>query len=175
MSEQTKQIELGFKELGVSASILNALKSIKIEIPTPIQIKSIPAALTGQDLIGVAQTGTGKTFAFGIPMIERLAVVKGQGLILLPTRELALQVEENLRQLGGRLGLKTAALIGGQAMGGQLQNLRKNPHIFVATPGRLIDHLKRGSVKLGRVKILVLDEADMMFDMGFAPQIEEII
>ncbi|MDP2709353.1 MAG: DEAD/DEAH box helicase [bacterium] len=175
MTEQTTQIETDFKQLGVSASILNALKSIKIETPTPIQIKSIPAALTGQDLIGVAQTGTGKTFAFGIPMIERLAVNHGQGLILLPTRELALQVEENLRQLGGRLGLRTAALIGGQAIGGQLQALRRNPHIFIATPGRLIDHLKRGSVKLDRVKVLVLDEADMMFDMGFAPQIEEIM
>jgi len=175
MNKQTEQIEPGFKELGVSASILNVLNSIKIDIPTPIQIKSIPAAITGQDLIGVAQTGTGKTLAFGIPMIERLAITKGRGLVLLPTRELALQVDENLRQLGGRLGLRTAALIGGQAIGGQLQNLRKNPHIFIATPGRLIDHLKRGSVKLDRVKVLVLDEADMMFDMGFAPQIEEIM
>ena len=117
---------MGFKELGVSASILNALAALKIDTPTPIQIKSIPAGLTGQDLIGVAQTGTGKTFAFGIPMIERLGAAGGQGLILLPTRELALQVEENLRQLGGRLGLRTAALIGGQAIGGQLQALRKN-------------------------------------------------
>jgi len=175
MSETTVKTELGFKELGVSASILNALAALKIDTPTPIQIKSIPAGLTGQDLIGVAQTGTGKTFAFGIPMIERLGAAGGQGLILLPTRELALQVEENLRQLGGRLGLRTAALIGGQAIGNQLQALRKNPHIFVATPGRLIDHLKRGSVRLDRVKVLVLDEADMMFDMGFAPQIEEII
>ena len=171
----TKQTESGFKELGVSASILNELKRLKIEIPTPIQAKSIPVALTGQDLVGVAQTGTGKTFAFGIPMIERLAAARGQGLILLPTRELALQVDENLRRLGGRLGLRTAALIGGQGMGGQLLALRKNPHIFIATPGRLIDHLRRGSVRLDRVKILVLDEADRMFDMGFAPQIEEII
>ncbi len=175
MSEQTTQIETGFKELGVSPSILNVLKSIKIETPTPIQVKSIPAALTGQDLIGVAQTGTGKTFAFGIPMIERLAVTKGNGLVLLPTRELALQVDENLRQLGGRLGLRTAALIGGQAIGGQLQALKRNPHILICTPGRLIDHLQRGSVKLDRVKVLVLDEADMMFDMGFAPQIEEVM
>lgn len=175
MPETTTQTETGFKELGVSASILNVLKSIKIETPTPIQVKSIPAALTGRDLIGVAQTGTGKTFAFGIPMIERLAVVKGNGLVLLPTRELALQVDENLRQLGGRLGLRTAALIGGQAMGGQLQSLRRNPHILICTPGRLIDHLQRGSVRLDRVKVLVLDEADMMFDMGFAPQIEEVM
>lgn len=161
--------------MGVSGSILNVLESIKINAPTPIQIKSIPAALSGRDLIGVAQTGTGKTFAFGIPMIERLAVTKGRGLVLLPTRELALQVDENLRRLGGRLGLRTAALIGGQGMGGQLLALKKNPHVFIATPGRLIDHLKRGTVKLDRVNVLVLDEADMMLDMGFAPQIEEII
>lgn len=170
-----KQIESGFKELGVSAEILNVLSSLKLNTPTPIQIKSIPAALTGQDLIGVAQTGTGKTFAFGIPMIERLLRERGQGLVLLPTRELALQVDENLRKLGSRLGLRTAALIGGQAIGSQVQALKKKPHIFVATPGRLIDHLKRGWVKLDYIKILVLDEADMMFDLGFAPQIEEIM
>ena len=175
MSLSIKSTELGFKELGVSADILNVLQSLKLETPTPIQHKSIPVGLAGQDLIGVAQTGTGKTFAFGIPMIERLRHNRGRGLVLLPTRELALQVDENLRQLGGRLGLKTAALIGGQAIGSQLQSLRKNPHIYIATPGRLIDHLKRGSVRLDQVKVLVLDEADRMFDMGFAPQIEAIL
>ena len=175
MISQNKQIESGFKELGVSASVLNVLAGLKLDTPTPIQIKSIPPALSGQDLIGVAQTGTGKTFAFGIPMIERLMLESGQGLVLLPTRELALQVDENLRKLGARLGLRTAALIGGQAIGSQVQALKRNPHIFIATPGRLIDHLKRGWVKLDHIKVLVLDEADMMFDMGFAPQIEEII
>jgi len=175
MIEQTKQTELDFKSLGVSADILNVLKNLKLDTPTPIQVKSIPVALSGQDLIGVAQTGTGKTFAFGIPMIERLLLEHGQGLVLLPTRELAMQVDENLRQLGGRLGLRTAALIGGQAIGSQVQALKRNPHIFICTPGRLIDHLKRGWVRLDRIKVLVLDEADRMFDMGFAPQIEEII
>lgn len=175
MFEQTKQIKPGFKELGVSASVLNALANLKLDTPTPIQIKSIPVALSGQDMIGVAQTGTGKTFAFGIPMIERLMIEPGQGLVLLPTRELALQVDENLRKLGSRLGLRTAALIGGQAIGSQVQSLKRNPHIFICTPGRLIDHLKRGWVKLDYIKVLVLDEADMMFDLGFAPQIEEII
>lgn len=175
MTLPIKQIELGFKELGVSASVLNVLASLKLYTPTPIQIKSIPPALSGQDLIGVAQTGTGKTFAFGIPMIEILMIKRGQGLVLLPTRELALQVDENLRKLGQRLGLRTAALIGGQAIGSQVQSLKRNPHIFIATPGRLIDHLKRGWVKLDHIKVLVLDEADMMFDMGFAPQIEEIM
>ncbi len=175
MTEQTKQIELDFKGLGVSADILNVLKSLKLDTPTPIQVKSIPVALAGQDMVGVAQTGTGKTFAFGIPMIERLLIEHGQGLVLLPTRELAMQVDENLRQLGSRLGLRTAALIGGQAIGSQVQALKRNPHIFICTPGRLIDHLKRGWVKLDYIKVLVLDEADRMFDMGFAPQIEEIM
>ena len=175
MSLPTEQIELDFKGLGIDPSILNVLKSLKLDIPTPIQIKSIPIALSGQDMVGVAQTGTGKTFAFGIPMIERLMNEHGQGLILLPTRELALQVDENLRKLGSRLGLRTAALIGGQAIGSQVQSLKRNPHIFICTPGRLIDHLKRGWVKLDSIKVLVLDEADMMFDMGFAPQLEEIM
>ncbi|MFH0956120.1 MAG: DEAD/DEAH box helicase [Candidatus Falkowbacteria bacterium] len=175
MTEQTKQIKLDFKGLGISADILNVLKNLKLDTPTPIQIKSIPVALSGQDMVGVAQTGTGKTFAFGIPMIERLMLEHGQGLVLLPTRELALQVDENLRKLGSRLGLRTAALIGGQAIGSQVQSLKRNPHIFICTPGRLIDHLKRGWVKLDYIKVLVLDEADRMFDMGFAPQIEEII
>ena len=175
MSEKDQKIETGFKELGVSTQILNVLAYLKLDRPTPIQTKSIPSALAGQDLIGVAQTGTGKTYAFGIPMIQRLKIVRGRGLILLPTRELALQVDENLKKLGASLGLKTVALIGGQAIGPQLQGLKRNPHILVATPGRLIDHLHRGWVKLADIKILVLDEADMMFDMGFAPQIEEII
>lgn len=174
MNEQ-QETKHNFKELGVGALILSALEKLGLREPTQIQIKSIPAVLSGQDLIGIAQTGTGKTFAFGIPMIERLMIERGQGLVLLPTRELALQVDENLRKLGSVLGLRTAALIGGQPIGAQAQSLRRNPHIFVATPGRLIDHLKRGWVKLDYIKILVLDEADMMFDMGFAPQIEEII
>ncbi len=175
MIEQIKQTKLDFKALGVSADILSVLKNLKLDTPTPIQAKSIPVALSGKDMIGVAQTGTGKTFAFGIPMIERLLLEHGQGLVLLPTRELAMQVDENLRKLGSRLGLRTAALIGGQAIGSQVQSLKRNPHIFICTPGRLIDHLKRGWVKLDHVKVLVLDEADRMFDMGFAPQIEEII
>jgi len=175
MPLQTKQIKLDFKGLGVSADILNVLKNLKLDTPTPIQIKSIPVALSGQDMVGVAQTGTGKTFAFGIPMIERLLIEHGQGLVLLPTRELAMQVDENLRKLGSKLGLRTAALIGGQAIGSQVQALKRNPHIFICTPGRLIDHLKRGWVKLDHIKVLVLDEADRMFDMGFAPQIEEIM
>ncbi|MEK7097291.1 MAG: DEAD/DEAH box helicase [Patescibacteria group bacterium] len=170
-----EQNDVKFSDLGISARILEVLKKLNLEVPTPIQRKSIPVALEGKDLIGIAQTGTGKTFAFGIPMIERIATTKGRGLILLPTRELALQVDENLRKIGAPLGLRTAVLIGGEPIGKQMHMLRNNPHIVVATPGRLIDHLKRRMIRLNEVKVLVLDEADMMFDMGFAPQIEEII
>jgi len=164
-----------FAELGVSASLLDMLKRLRIETPTPIQRKSIPVAISGEDLIGVAQTGTGKTFAFGIPMIMRLASTKGRGLVLLPTRELAMQVEDALRKLGGPLGLKTALLIGGESFGRQISALKRNPHIIIATPGRLIDHLRRRTVRLFETKVLVLDEADMMFTMGFAPQVKEIL
>ena len=175
MTENKEKKHLGFSKLGISNSILSVLDKLNLDTPTPIQSKSIPVAIAGQDLIGLAQTGTGKTFAFGIPMIQRLAEVKGRALVLLPTRELALQVDENIRKLGNSLGLKTAALIGGEAIGKQMFALRRNPHVLIATPGRLSDCIRRKIVKLENVKILVLDEADLMFDMGFAPQIEEIL
>lgn len=164
-----------FADLGISEPILGVLEKLNLTVPTPIQLKTIPIAIAGEDLIGVAQTGTGKTFAFGIPMIQRLSVTKGQGLIIAPTRELALQVEESLRKLGQSLGVRTAILIGGESFDRQLFSLRRNPHIMVGTPGRIIDHLKRRTVKLDQVNTLVLDEADMMLDMGFAPQIKEIL
>ncbi|MDD2680965.1 MAG: DEAD/DEAH box helicase [Patescibacteria group bacterium] len=166
---------LSFADLGIKESILKIISDLGLVTPTPIQHQAIPAALSGQDLVGIAQTGTGKTFAFGIPMLQRLAQVKGRGLVLLPTRELAGQVETSLRSLGGLLGLRTVSLIGGEAINRQLFALRRQPHILVATPGRLIDHIKRGTVKLDDISVLVLDEADMMFDMGFAPQIEEVL
>lgn len=166
---------LTFADLGIKESILKVVSDLGLITPTPIQHQAIPAALSGEDIVGIAQTGTGKTFAFGIPMLQRLAQVKGRGLVLLPTRELAGQVETSLRSLGGMLGLRTVSLIGGEAINRQLVALRRQPHILVATPGRLIDHLKRGTVKLDDISVLVLDEADMMFDMGFAPQIEEVL
>ncbi|MCF7860575.1 DEAD/DEAH box helicase [Patescibacteria group bacterium] len=166
---------LTFADLGIKESILKVVSDLGLITPTPIQHQAIPAALSGEDIVGIAQTGTGKTFAFGIPMLQRLAQVKGRGLVLLPTRELAGQVETSLRSLGGLLGLRTVSLIGGEAINRQLVALRRQPHILVATPGRLIDHLKRGTVKLDDISVLVLDEADMMFDMGFAPQIEEVL
>ena len=175
MSEHSEKQQSGFKGLGISASILEVLEKLKLDIPTPIQRKAIPVAMRGEDMIGIAQTGTGKTFAFGIPMLQRLAVHKGRGLVLLPTRELALQVDENLQKLGSALGLRTAALIGGEPIGKQIALLRRNPHIVVATPGRLNDCLERRLLKLDQVKVLILDEADMMLDMGFMPQVKKIL
>lgn len=164
-----------FTSLGISPKILEVLAKLKFLVPTPIQHQAIPIALEGKDVVGIAQTGTGKTLAFGIPMIQRLATHRGQGLVVLPTRELALQVDETLRQVGGPLGLKTAVVIGGASMHIQIQRLRQNPHIIIATPGRLVDHMKQKTVFLSHVSIVVLDEADRMFDIGFAPQIKQIL
>jgi len=174
MSEEKKEV-LTFNDLGIAEKLLGTLKSLGMTEPTPIQLKSIPVAIEGKDIIGVAQTGTGKTLAFAVPMIQRLALYKGRGLVLLPTRELAIQVDENVRKYGAALGVRTAVLIGGESMNRQRDMLRRNPHVIVATPGRMNDFLQRGWVKLDEVKVLILDEADMMLDMGFAPQIETII
>lgn len=164
-----------FHGLGIAPKLLDILTKNQYIAPTPIQQQSIPHALEGKDLIGIAQTGTGKTLAFGIPMLQRLAQHKGQGLIIVPTRELALQVDEAIQKIGRQLGLKTAVLIGGEQIFHQIKRLRMNPHILVTTPGRLIDHLEQKTVKLNSVRILVLDEADRMLDMGFAPQINKIL
>ncbi len=165
----------GFYGLGIAPLILSALDRLKFTTPTLIQQKAIPLALEGKDVMGIAQTGTGKTMAFGIPLIQRLAQVKGRALIVVPTRELASQVDESLRKITPALGLKTAVLIGGDSMGRQIQSLRINPRIIVGTPGRLIDHLEQKTLRLNDVSILVLDEADRMLDMGFAPQIQAIL
>ncbi len=164
----------GFNGLGLAPGYLTILAKYGITEPTPIQTQAIPIAIQGKDLIGIAQTGTGKTFAFGLPMIQRLQQTKGQGLVVLPTRELASQVDEALLQVGATLGLRTAVLIGGMNIRGQITSINKNPHIIIATPGRLNDHLNQKTVSLKNVQIVVLDEADRMLDMGFAPQIEKI-
>ncbi|MDO8528078.1 MAG: DEAD/DEAH box helicase [Deltaproteobacteria bacterium] len=164
-----------FSNLGIAPNLLEILGQLKFTIPTPIQHQSIPVGIEGKDIIGIAQTGTGKTLAFGIPMIQRLQFLKGRGLILLPTRELALQVDEALQRFCKPNKIWTAVLIGGEAMGRQLAALRRYPRIIIATPGRLIDHLRQGTVKLSDIEILVLDEADRMLDMGFAPQISQIL
>jgi ATP-dependent RNA helicase RhlE len=164
-----------FEGLGIAPKLLEIINKLNFTVPTPIQFQSIPIAITGKDVMGIAQTGTGKTMAFGIPMIQRLAQNKGRGLIVLPTRELALQVNEALMKIGKPLGLKTAIVIGGEAMSKQLRSLRQNPHIIIGTPGRINDHLEQKTLNLSNVTILVLDEADRMLDMGFEPQIKKIL
>ncbi len=167
--------ELTFHDLGLDAPILNVLNRLQFKTPTPIQAQAIPDGLKGEDIIGVAQTGTGKTLAFSLPTIQRLIHHGGRGLILLPTRELALQVEESLHKIAGSFGIRTAMIIGGAPMGRQKQELKKNPHIIIGTPGRIINHIQEKSIQLNDVRILVLDEADRMLDMGFAPQIRKIL
>ncbi len=175
MSTHTLHTITNFDQLGVSPSLLNILHRLKWATPTPIQAQAIPIALQGKDVVGIAQTGTGKTLAFSLPMLQRIGTTGGKGLVILPTRELALQVDEVLHRVGRSLGLRTAVLIGGASMGKQIEAIKKRPHIIVATPGRLIDLLQQKVVSLQETKVLVLDEADRMFDMGFAPQIKRIV
>ncbi|MFH0913396.1 MAG: DEAD/DEAH box helicase [Candidatus Omnitrophota bacterium] len=164
-----------FYGLGIAPKILEILERIKFKVPTPIQFKAIPLAIEGKDVVGIAQTGTGKTHSFAIPMVQRLAKMKGVGLVLAPTRELAIQIDEAFWGIAHPFGMKTACLIGGAPMQGQIQALRKNPRIVIATPGRLIDHMGRWNFMPDEVVMLVLDEADRMLDMGFAPQITKIL
>jgi len=164
-----------FYGLGIAPKILDILEQMKFKVPTPIQLKAIPVALQGKDIIGIAQTGTGKTHSFAIPMVQRLTQRKGLGLVLAPTRELAIQIDEAFRGIAYPFGMKTACLIGGAPMPEQVQALRKNPRVVIATPGRLIDHMSQWNIMPDGVAILVLDEADRMLDMGFAPQIEKIL
>ncbi|OGF65393.1 hypothetical protein A2Z53_00750, partial [Candidatus Giovannonibacteria bacterium RIFCSPHIGHO2_02_42_15] len=164
-----------FYGLGIAPRLLDIIASKNFVTPTPIQEKAIPVALEGKDIIGIAQTGTGKTLAFGIPMIQKIAQERGRGMIILPTRELAHQVEETLHLIGRSLNLRTVLLIGGASMKMQMQALARNPHIIVGTPGRINDHLMQKTLSLQNVSILVLDEADRMLDMGFLPQIRKIL
>ena len=163
-----------FYNLGIAPNILGVLDKLNFKVPTPIQKRSIPPAIEGKDLIGIAQSGTGKTLAFGVPMIQ--AALRGkQGLVVLPTRELALQVNEVFHKIGVPLGMRTAVLIGGEPLNRQIQALRRNPQIVIGTPGRIIDHLEQKTVSFRLVSVLVLDEADRMLDMGFAPQLKRIL
>jgi len=164
-----------FYNLGIAPNILGVLDKHNFKIPTPIQEKAIPIGLEGKDLVGIAQTGTGKTLAFSIPMIQKAMQFKGIGLVVLPTRELALQVNESFRLIGNSLGVKAALIIGGASIGNQIAEIRRNPNIIIGTPGRIIDHLNQRTLSLAGVKMLVLDEADRMLDMGFAPQLKRIL
>jgi ATP-dependent RNA helicase RhlE len=164
-----------FSGLNIKPEILEVLGKLNFTVPTPIQIQAIPVATEGNDVIGIAQTGTGKTLAFGVPTIQKLISSQQSALIILPTRELALQVDEAISRIARHFNLHSAVLIGGQNMAKQMRDLRANPRIIISTPGRLIDHLERKTVRLDRVGILVLDEADRMLDMGFAPQVKRIL
>ncbi|MBI4812360.1 DEAD/DEAH box helicase [Candidatus Falkowbacteria bacterium] len=164
-----------FFGLGIAPTLLERLEKLGFQHPTPIQFKAIPVAVTGDDLIGIAQTGTGKTLAFTIPMLQQMSARSKMGLVLLPTRELAVQVDEVLRKVGSVIDLRTAVLIGGTPMNPQIRQLRSKPHVIVATPGRLIDHLQQKNLTLDRIGVLILDEADRMLDMGFAPQLKKIL
>jgi ATP-dependent RNA helicase RhlE len=164
-----------FYGLGIAPAILEVLERLNFKVPTPIQTQAIPVAIQGGDVVGIAQTGTGKTLAYGIPLVQHLARVQGHGLIIVPTRELALQVDESIRKICMPLGLRTAVLIGGASSQPQVQALRRNPHVLIVTPGRLIDHLTQKNLRLTHVSILILDEADRMLDMGFLPQIQRIL
>ncbi|MFA5311367.1 MAG: DEAD/DEAH box helicase [Candidatus Omnitrophota bacterium] len=164
-----------FFGLGIAPKILEILEKIKFREPTPIQFKAIPLAIEGKDVIGIAQTGTGKTHAFAIPMVQRLVQRSGVGLVLAPTRELAIQIDEAVKGIAGAFGMKTACLIGGAPMLAQTQALHKDPRIVIATPGRLIDHMSQWNFLPNSVSMLVLDEADRMLDMGFEPQITKIL
>ncbi len=165
-----------FEKLGLEKKLLDVLNDAGFTIPFPIQKRAIPVLLAGNDVIGQAHTGTGKTAAYALPMLQLVTSKQGiQGIIMAPTRELALQITAEINRFAKNTGIKTATIYGGQGMGIQLDALRKKPEIIVATPGRLIDHLKRGTIKLNNVKHVVLDEADVMLDMGFIEDIEFIL
>jgi ATP-dependent RNA helicase RhlE len=166
-----------FDTLGLRPEVLAAVRSVGYTHPTPIQCEAIPLALAGRDLIGLAQTGTGKTAAFTLPIIDRLlgGPHRTRALILTPTRELAAQVEESCTTYSQTTNLTVAAVYGGIALDPQEKKLRQGVDIVVATPGRLLDHLERQNVVFDDLEILVLDEADRMLDMGFAPQINRIV
>lgn len=175
ITNNTAQVTANFYGLGIAPKILDILGRMKFKVPTPIQLKAIPLALEGKDIVGIAQTGTGKTHSFAIPMVQRLVQKKGIGLVLAPTRELAIQIDEAFQEIARAFGMRTACLIGGAPMPPQVQALRRDPHIVIATPGRLIDHMSQWNFIPDGVIMLVLDEADRMLDMGFAPQIEKIL
>ncbi|MDU4962208.1 MAG: DEAD/DEAH box helicase [Sporomusaceae bacterium] len=166
-----------FKQLGISDLITQSLNNMGFEEPTPIQEKAIEPAMRGLDLIGQAQTGTGKTAAYGIPLIEKMqaASEKVQGLVLTPTRELAIQVAEELNKIAQYTDVHTLPIYGGQDIERQIRGLKKRPQIIVATPGRLKDHMQRRTIRLDELRLIVLDEADEMLNMGFIDDIEEIL
>lgn len=174
----------GFDKFGLCEALNEAISKSGYTNPTPIQHQAIPLVMSGRDVLGIAQTGTGKTAAFALPILNRIMTNKGsatekrhglQALVLVPTRELAQQVCAAFRQLAGRSSIRAVTIFGGQSFGMQVKDLRANPDIVVACPGRLLDHVSRRTIRLDSVSMLVLDEADQMFDMGFLPTVREIM
>ena len=171
-------IDTGFASLGLRPELLKALNDLGYEEPTPIQRETIPHLIAGRDLLGQAATGTGKTAAFALPALQRIDTTKRvepSVLVLVPTRELAVQVSEAMFKYGKELGIKVVPVFGGQPIQRQLQLLDRGVHVVVATPGRAIDHIGRGSLKLDGIRTVILDEADEMLDMGFTDDIESIL
>src|SRR5690606_32340175 len=172
---------MSFESLGLGSALLRAIGDEGYTIPTPVQLAAIPAVLAGRDVLACAQTGTGKTAAFTLPILERLHKAgagkqrKVRCLVLTPTRELAMQVCESVRTYGRRLPLKSSVVFGGVKIGPQIDHLARGADIVVATPGRLLDHISQRTVDLSAVEILVLDEADRMLDMGFINDVRRII
>ncbi len=166
-----------FNEMGIRESVLRAIKDMGFEEASPIQEKAIPLAITGKDIIGQAQTGTGKTAAFAIPVLEKVDTSKNyvQAIAIAPTRELAIQVSEEINRLAKYMGITALPIYGGQSIDRQIKALKKGPHIITGTPGRLLDHIQRKTLKLDRISMVVLDEADEMLDMGFLEDIERIL
>jgi ATP-dependent RNA helicase DeaD len=179
MTESNDESASGFGDLALAPELCRALSSLGYEEPTPIQRAAIPPLLAGSDLIGQAATGTGKTAAFALPILQRLLGGGGQtgplALVLVPTRELAVQVSEAMRRYGQDSGARVLPVYGGEPIGRQLGALKRGVDVVVATPGRAIDHVNRGTLKLSGLEVVVLDEADEMLDMGFAEDIEEIL
>ncbi|MFF8647690.1 DEAD/DEAH box helicase [Streptomyces griseoluteus] len=179
MTTNTSDGQVGFADLALAPEIQRALTALGYEEPTPIQQEAIPPLLEGNDLLGQAATGTGKTAAFALPVIQRIAAEgKGKGpsaLVLVPTRELAIQVSEAVHRYGTDLGVRVLPVYGGQPIGRQLRELQRGVDVVVATPGRALDHIARGTLPLGGLRTVVLDEADEMLDMGFAEDIDSIL
>lgn len=174
MSREELQ-QQSFQGLGIAPGLLNRIVALGFTHSTPIQFKAIPIATAGEDVVGIAQTGSGKTLAFAIPMLQHVQKTRTIGLVLVPTRELAVQVEETIKKICGLSQFRSALIIGGTNVQPQRRTLKQNPHIIVATPGRLIDHVEQKNISLSHVGILVLDEADRMLDMGFAPQLKQLL
>jgi len=168
---------MGFSAFGFSHAVLEGVKAMGYVQPTPIQLRAIPLVMNGQDVIGSAQTGTGKTAAFALPILSRLQhrAHKTRALVLEPTRELAAQVETAIRDLARFTNIGVAVVFGGVGYGRQTEALKSGIDIVVATPGRLLDHLQQGTCQLNHVEYLVLDEADRMLDMGFLPDVKRIV